>query len=91
MSAPISIGNGKPNAVEPFDPEPSREWVRKWLAIASMVVLGAILVSLTFASLVFDITEGQASIVIQTVLPSTLGITGSVMGFYYGGERQKKA
>jgi hypothetical protein len=81
-----------------YDPEPARESIRGYLAVAAMALL-VFLVLATFATLVWvvysypdvpDTTRMEPlKTVLELLLSPIVAIVGSVTGFYFGGQAQK--
>jgi hypothetical protein len=81
--APLSLDEVRDLAsTRPFDPTRAREDVRRLLATGILGTLIATIVGIFV--LVAVMTPRDLSAIIQTVFPALIGITGTVMGFYFG-------
>jgi hypothetical protein len=72
----------------PYDPEPRREETRSRLAIALVALLflvATLLIVFTAAAL---LSIEEAKDLAATVLSPVVAVTGTALGFYFGGHRR---
>jgi hypothetical protein len=76
----------RPTQERPYDPEPNRDKVRGYLAIALVVLLVGVLVA-AWASLWSGlVTEPEVKDLLSVMLPPVVALVGSALGFYFGGK-----
>ena len=83
---PLSLDEVRDLAsTRPYDPSRTREDVRRLLATG---ILGTLMATvLGIFALVALTTPRDLTSIIQTVFPALIGITGTVMGFYFGSQQ----
>jgi hypothetical protein len=80
----------RPTRERPYDPEPSRDKVRGYLAVALIVLLAAVVVA-AWASIWFGlVTEPEVKDLLGVMLPPVVALVGSALGFYFGGKSTTK-
>jgi hypothetical protein len=89
---PTVLGEvGDPGATAPFperpyDPEPARDTVRGQLALATVALL-ALIITLGFVLIGLRLaTPADAKDFVTAVLTPVVALTGTVLGFYFGGK-----
>jgi hypothetical protein len=86
---PLWVEVPSPRLGTPYDPAPKREKTRTVLAYGFAATL-ALLVLVPLAAIVFsDNSWSDFEQPMQTLLPAVLGITGTILGFYFGSEKGK--
>jgi hypothetical protein len=89
---PPVTGQGKkePIQLEPgprYDPNPVREQTRSLLAQALVALLIAVSLMLIVFVALGDIDTNSAKDLAGTVLSPLIAVTGTALGFYFGGHR----
>lgn len=76
-----------PAGVEPrvTNLEERREDARRALAIGLLIGLGVVIVGWVVVGLIADETDEEASMALRTAFTGLLGLSGTVVGFYFGG------
>src|SRR5262249_32597217 len=69
----------------PYDPAPEREQTRTRLAYGLVVLLGATILLPIISTSIAGLSAADAKTVIQVSAPPLIGVTGAVLGFYFGG------
>lgn len=70
---------------EKYDPERARDRIRGPLAIGMVMLLGATML-LTYIWIAANwMNTGDAKDILGIVLPPVVALTGTVLGFYFGG------
>ena len=73
-----------PPPQKPYDPEPHREKLRGWIALALLGLLALVVLSLLFGFLVNWITAAEIKDVGIILVSPLVTLVGAVTGFYYG-------
>ena len=88
MADPFSA-SPSPVSLTPFDPEPDREKVRGRVTLAASLVFGIVLVAyLAGAFFASDAQWARIKDAMQSVLPAVTSVLGTVIGFYFGSQKQ---
>jgi hypothetical protein len=98
-SSPGGSGGGQPprrrrpsywRVGDEYDPAPLREETRSWLAQGLLVLLGAVALSLVGLLAANLLNEAEAKDLATGVLSPIVAVTGTALGFYFGGHRDSK-
>ena len=76
----------KPAKEVPYDPEPDRDRVRGWLALALVVLLIAVILAAWATLWTGVVTEPEIKDLLGVILPPVVALVGSALGFYFGGK-----
>lgn len=77
--------------LEPYDPEPRRDWVRAAVTIGLVIAFIVLMVDAGAAAFAAKERWEQTKEMLQILLPALTGLLGSALGFYFGtksGERR---
>lgn len=70
-----------------YDPRPVRESTRSWLAKALAWLLSATTISIVGLAAADLLSVNEATDLAQVVLSPLVAITGTALGFYFGGQQ----
>ena len=85
----VSLPDTAPSS-RPYDPEPARDRLRGWLAVALLAML-AVVVAAAWVSLWWSLaTEAEIKDLLGVILPPIVALVGSAIGFYFGGKPATK-
>jgi heme A synthase len=74
----------------PYNPEPNRDRVRGWLALALVVLLVAVIVAAWVTLWAGAVSEPEIKDLLGVLLPPVVALVGSALGFYFGGKSTGK-
>jgi hypothetical protein len=77
--------------LEPYDPEPRRDWVRATVTIGLVIAFLLLMGDAGVAAFAVKEHWEQTKEMLQILLPALTGLLGSALGFYFGtksGERK---
>ena len=70
--------------LEPYDPEPNRDYVRATVTIVLVVAFLGLLADACAASFASKEHWEQTKEMLQILMPALTGLLGSALGFYFG-------
>jgi hypothetical protein len=85
-------GGGDPKLLRvggPYDPAPVREKTRRQLALLLAWLLAAVAVSLIACVAFNKLTDREAKDLAAAVLSPIVAVTGTALGFYFGGHASR--
>jgi hypothetical protein len=80
------IGPGVEPQLKPYDPAEDRERARRRLAYGLLYLLSVIAISLLIAAYADWITSAEVKNLAQGILSPVVVLTGTALGFYFGGK-----
>jgi uncharacterized membrane protein YsdA (DUF1294 family) len=75
--------------LEPYNPEQERDYVRMFVTIALLALFGFIVVWVAVKSSAPHDVWKQTEDMLTIVLPALTGLIGSVLGFYFGSQKNR--
>lgn len=75
---------------EPYDPAPLREETRSWLAQGLLILFGVVALALVGLLAADRLTDAEAKDLATGVLSPIVAVTGTALGFYFGGQKNGK-
>jgi len=84
--------DGTPNLLgygPPYDPNPLREKTRSRLALGLLILLGIIALSLIGLTAASRLQPDTTKDLVEGILSPLVAVTGTALGFYFGGHHGK--
>lgn len=87
--SPEPIAPAAHYTLEPYNPEEQRDYVRMFVTVGLLALFAFIIVWVAIKSSGSHDTWKQTEDMLTIVLPALTGLIGSVLGFYFGSQKNR--